>query len=60
MEVDPGGVSPPGDTGDLIAKVEALRAKLREARERELSAEERTSIDELIAAIDALLRKRGV
>lgn len=54
MEVDPGD-RPSGGAGDLIAKVEALRATLREARERELTPEERASLEELIAAIDALL-----
>jgi hypothetical protein len=49
------GDTPPNGTSDVIAAVEALRAKLREARKRGLSPEEQASIEELMVAVAALL-----
>jgi hypothetical protein len=52
---DLGGDTPPDNTSDLIATVEALRAKLREARKRGLTREEQAVIERLMMAIGALL-----
>jgi hypothetical protein len=57
---DLGGDTPPDGRSDLRAQIEALRAKLREARKHGLSPEEQASIEELIGAIAALLDEHGI
>ena len=52
---DLGGDTPPDNLSDLIATVEVLRVKLRQARKRGLSPEEQASIEQLMMAIGALL-----
>ena len=50
-----GGDTPPDGTSDVVAGVEALRGKLREARMRGLTLVEQASIEELMRTIAGLL-----
>lgn len=57
---DVSGDTPPYGRRDLRAQIEALRAKLREAREHGFSPEEQSTIEALRVAIDALLGEDGI
>jgi hypothetical protein len=53
---DLGGIRP---VSDLAARVKALQAMIREARQRGLTHEERNRLTELTRSVDELLRRRG-